>query len=127
VADNARGHILSTELSSAKIDAARKNLIDAGVSDRVTILAGDALDTLRDVRGPIGFVLLDGWKNLCLPVLRLLEPQLAPGALVVADDTGQASMADYLAYVRDPVNGYVSVAFPVDDGMEISCCSAPAR
>lgn len=29
--------------------------------------------------------------------------------------------ADYLDYVRDPANGYVSVAFPVEDGMEISC------
>jgi len=24
-------------------------------------------------------------------------------------------------HVRDPANGYLSVAFPVEDGMEISC------
>jgi hypothetical protein len=30
-------------------------------------------------------------------------------------------MADYVAYVRDPAHGYVSVAFPIEDGMEISC------
>jgi hypothetical protein len=30
-------------------------------------------------------------------------------------------MADYLAYIRDPANGYVTVAFPVEDGMEVSC------
>ena len=29
-------------------------------------------------------------------------------------------MAGYLAYVRDPANGYVNVSFPVEDGMEIS-------
>jgi predicted O-methyltransferase YrrM len=58
---------------------------------------------------------------LCLPVLRSLEPRLAAGALVVADDTTMAAMAGYLEYVRDPANGYVSVAFPVEDGMEISC------
>ena len=58
---------------------------------------------------------------MCLPVLKLLEPRLAPGALVAGDDINQASMGDYLHYVRDPANGYVSVAFPVDDGMEISC------
>jgi hypothetical protein len=29
-------------------------------------------------------------------------------------------MADYLQYVRDPANGYVSVSFPVDEGVEIS-------
>jgi hypothetical protein len=58
---------------------------------------------------------------LCLPVLRLLEPRLAAGALVVADDIDQAALSDYLGYVRDPSNGYVSVLFPADEGMEISC------
>lgn len=124
VADNGTGRVFGTEMNAAKVTAARANLEGAGLADTTTVLAGDALETLADVRGPIGLVLLDGWKNLCLPVLRLLEPRLAPGALVVADDIDQASMADYLAYVRDPANGYVSVAFPVEDGMEISCRAA---
>jgi predicted O-methyltransferase YrrM len=57
---------------------------------------------------------------LCLPVLRLLEPALAAGALVAADDITHQGMAGYLDFVRDPANGYVSVAFPVEDGVEIS-------
>jgi hypothetical protein len=81
------------------------------------------LKTLRDVAGPIGLALLDGWKDLCLPVPKLLEPRLADGALVVGDDIDLLSMTDYLNYVRDLANGYVSVAFPVEDGMEISCRS----
>ncbi|MBT2232629.1 O-methyltransferase [Nonomuraea sp. NEAU-A123] len=121
VADNGTGQVFSTEMSTTKITAARANLDEAGLGGLVTILAGDALDTLADVPGPIGLVLLDGWKELCLPVLRLLEPRLSPGALVVADDITFPTMADYLDYVRDPANGYVSVAFPVEDGMEISC------
>jgi hypothetical protein len=43
--------------------------------------------------------------------------------LVVGDDSSFPSMTDYLNYVRDPANGYVSVEFPVEDGMEISCRS----
>ena len=121
VADNGTGHVHGTELSTSKIAAARSNVDEAGLGDVVTILAGDARETLATVPGPIGLVLLDGWKPLCLPVLRALEPRLAPGALVVADDISLSSMAEYLAYVRDPANGYVSVAFPVEDGMEISC------
>jgi predicted O-methyltransferase YrrM len=128
VRDNGVGHVLSTEMSATKVAAAGRNLADAGLADAVTILSGDALTTLVDVPGPIGLVLLDGWKDLCLPVLRLLEDRLAPGALVVADDSTFASMRDYLDYVREPVNGYVTVNFPVEDGMEISCWagSAPA-
>lgn len=121
VADNGTGHVFATELSVTKIAAARANLQEAGLANRVTILEGDARETLRDVRGPIGLVLLDGWKDLCLPVLRLLESRLTAGALVVVDDTDQAALNDYLAFVRDPANGYVTVPFPVEDGMEISC------
>lgn len=121
IADNGSGTIVSTELSAAKVAAARANLAEVGLDRHVTILEGDALETLAGVAGPIGVALLDGWKNLCLPVLKLLEPKLAPGALVIGDDSHFPSMSSYLEYVRDPGNGYVTVAFPVEDGMEISC------
>jgi predicted O-methyltransferase YrrM len=121
VADSGHGHVYTTEMSAKKIEAARGHLIETGLDRYVTILAGDARETLRSIEGPIGLVLLDGWKDLCLPILKLIEPKLVPGALVVGDDSSFASMADYVAYVRDPAHGYVSVAFPIEDGMEISC------
>jgi predicted O-methyltransferase YrrM len=120
VTDNGTGQVITTELSSKKAAAARANLQEAGVAGPVTVLEGDALQTLAGVAGPVGLVLLDGWKDLCLPVLRLLEPALAPGALVAADDITHEGMAGYLDFIRDPANGYISVAFPVEDGMEIS-------
>ena len=54
-------------------------------------------------------------------MLKLLEPRIAPGTLVVADDEDLSDLQPYLDYVRDPDNGYESVTFPVEDGMEISC------
>ena len=123
VRDNGTGRVVSTELNAAKVARARANIAEAGLAEQVTILEGDALDTLTGFTIPVEFVLLDGWKNLYLPVLRLLEPQLTPGALVLADDSVSmaAQMADYLAYVRDPGRGYLSIAFPESDGLEISC------
>jgi predicted O-methyltransferase YrrM len=121
VADNGTGHVYGTELSAAKVAAARANLTAAGLAEQATILVGDARETLREVPGPIGLLLLDGWKELSLPVLHLLEPRLAPGALVVADDIDMLTMRPYLDHVRDPANGYLGVEFPVEDGMEISC------
>jgi predicted O-methyltransferase YrrM len=120
VTDNATGHVVTTELSSRKVTAARQNLEQAGLAGVVTILEGDALETLASLTGPVGLVLLDGWKDLYLPVLRLMQPKLTPGALVIADDTSYESAANYLAYVRDPSSGFVSVGFGVDDGIEIS-------
>ena len=39
---------------------------------------------------------------------------------MIADDTISLAdeMADYLAYVRDPANGYISVLFPDADGLK---------
>ncbi|MFI5802925.1 O-methyltransferase [Streptomyces sp. NPDC051561] len=120
VRDNGTGRVISTELSAAKAAAARRTFAETGLDDLITVLEGDARDTLA-AAGSADFVLLDGWKDLCLPVLRLLEPRLAPGTLVVADDVDLDDLAPYLDYVRDPRNGYQSVTFPVEDGMEISC------
>ncbi|GLV72349.1 O-methyltransferase [Streptomyces hygroscopicus] len=123
VRDNGTGHVFTTEMSKDKIAAARKTFAETGLDDLITVLEGDAQETLADLEGPVDFVLLDGWKDLCRPVLRLLEPRLRPGTLVVADDVDQCqgALRPYLEYVRDPANGYHNVTFPIEDGMEISC------
>jgi predicted O-methyltransferase YrrM len=121
VRDNGTGRVVTTELSAEKAAAARRTFAATGLDDVIILLEGDALEPLAALDEPAGFVLLDGWKELCLPVLRLLEPRLAPGTLVVADDVDMEELAPYLEYVRDPANGYRSLTFPYDEGMEISC------
>jgi predicted O-methyltransferase YrrM len=123
VRDNGSGRVVTTELSADKIAAAKRTFAETGLDDLITILEGDALSTLADLDGPIGFVLLDGWKELYLPVIKLLEPRLSPGALVVADNTEMADALPYLDHVRNAENGYVSVNFAAreSDSMEISC------
>ena len=123
VRDNGSGRVVTTELSAAKVATARTTFAETGLAGFITILEGDALTTLQSLDGPVEFVLLDGWKELYVPVLELLEPRLSAGALVVADNTTMAELAPYLEHVRDPANGYVSVSFPARDGdsMEISC------
>ncbi|AGZ51564.1 O-methyltransferase [Mycobacterium kansasii] len=123
VRDNGTGRVVTTELSATKIAAAKRTFAEVGLDDLITILDGDALSTLTTLDGPVGFVLLDGWKELYLPVIRLLEPSLSAGALIVADNTEAADTRPYLDYVRDPGNGYVSFNFPArrQDSMELSC------
>jgi predicted O-methyltransferase YrrM len=123
VRDNGDGRVVTTELSADKVTVATRNFADAGLDDVITVLHGDALDTLASTEGPVQFVLLDGWKDLYMQVLKVLEPRLSPGALVVADNTSMPGLEPYLDYMRDPANGYVSVNFPVRDSdtMEISC------
>lgn len=123
VRDNGSGRVVTTELSAAKIVAAKRNFAEAGLADVITVLEGDALETLATLDGNVDFVLLDGWKELYLPVLELLEPRLSPGTLVLADNTNMAETQPYLDYVRNPEHGYVSVNFLArdSDSMELSC------
>jgi len=56
--------------------------------------------------------LLDGAKALYLQVRALLETRLRPGALIVADNAGYSP--EYLAQVRSPDSGYLSIPFAGD-------------
>jgi predicted O-methyltransferase YrrM len=115
--DNGGGRLIGTEFEPSKIARARANLAAAGLADLVEIREGDALDTLaRDLPDAIDLVLLDGAKGLYPSVFSLLEPRLRAGALVVADNA--ASSPEYLARVRSPEGGYLSVPFA--DDVELS-------
>ncbi|HUN89041.1 MAG TPA: class I SAM-dependent methyltransferase [Terriglobales bacterium] len=119
--DNGSGRLITTELSVNKAKRAAKNFEQAGLTKWVEVRQGDAFQTLAGISG-IDLLLLDGWKPLYYPMLKQLEPVLSPGCLVLADDViGMADeMQDYLDYVRNPANGYVSCLIPLDDGMELS-------
>jgi predicted O-methyltransferase YrrM len=116
------GAVVGTELEPSKRERARAHLAEAGLDDLVDVRLGDARDTLRDVPAPIDLVLLDGWKELYLPVLRLLEPKLRPGSVVLADNikTFRRALAPYVDYVQSGRNGYQSVTLPLKDGFEYS-------
>lgn len=111
--DNGSGRLITTEFEPSKLARAKANLAAGGLADLVECRAGDALQTLRaDLPERIDLVLLDGAKALYPEVLALLESRLAPGALIVADNADYAP--DYLARVRDPACGYISVPFAED-------------
>lgn len=120
--DNGMGRLITTELSETKAKRACQHLRDAGLRDLVDLRQGDAFQTLANDDEPIDMLLLDGWKELYLPLLKQLEPRLQPGAVIVADDLKLLPdlLAQYVAYIRDPANGYVTVELPMDDGIELS-------
>ena len=122
VRDNGGGTVIGTELQADKAVAAQGNFVEAGVADLIDLRVGNALSTLAEVPGPIDLVLLDGWPDLALPVLRLLEPSLRPGSLVLVDDVdmdwGSDVHGPLLTYLGDPSNGYATITIPMGDGIQ---------
>jgi predicted O-methyltransferase YrrM len=107
--DNGGGHLIGSEMEPTKVARARANLDAAGLADLVDIRTGDALETLKAVGGEVDLLLVDGAFSLYLPVLKLVEPWLKPGAVILGEN---AFEPEYQAYVRNAANGYVSFTLP---------------
>lgn len=115
--DNAGGKLITTEFEPSKIVRARQHVEEAGLADLVEIREGDALTTLAtNLPETIDLVLLDGAKPLYPDILALLESRLRPGAMIVADNADYSPA--YLARVRSPTAGYLSL--PFDGDVELS-------
>jgi len=111
--DNGGGRLIGSEFEPTKVARARAHLAEGGVADLVEIREGDALQTLAvDLPASIDLLLLDGAKALYPDVLALVEPRLRPGVLIVADNADHSP--EYLARVRSPDSGYLSVPFGGD-------------
>ena len=115
--DNGGGRLIGSEFEPSKVMKARQNLVEGG-DDLVEIREGDALKTLAaDLPESIDLLLLDGAKSIYCEVLDLVESRLRPGALIVADNADYSP--DYLARVRSPESGYLSVPFGEDVELSI--------
>ena len=67
-------------------------------------------------------LLLDGWKDIYLPMVKMLAPKMRAGSVVIADNifTFKTALRPYVAYMQDRENGFESVTLPLGHGMEYS-------
>lgn len=123
VRDNGGGQVITTELQADKARRAQESFVAAGLGDVIDLRLGDARETLRELPGPVDLLLLDGWPDLRLPILSLVQPQLRPGALVIVDDIdldiGRDFNQGFLDHINDPANGFLSVRLPVHQGVQV--------
>jgi predicted O-methyltransferase YrrM len=82
----ADGQLLTMEMDEDRIRRARENFARAGLSDRVSVMAGDAQRMIAKVSGPFDFIFQDGDKKLYTPLLDPLVERLRPGGLLVTDN-----------------------------------------
>jgi len=124
IRDNGGGIVIGSEFIESKAERARANILEAGLADSVEIRVGDAMETLADPGGDIDLLLIDGSKDLYLPILKMLAPRLRQGGVVLADNVLspfiKRTLAGYVAYMQDDRHGFVSVTVPFHDGFEYS-------
>ncbi len=82
------GRLVTIEQGARFAALARENVQRNGVADRVTLLEGDAAQVLRTLSPsqPFDLIFLDADKERYGLYFTLLDPLLAPGGLLIADD-----------------------------------------
>ena len=119
------GHLYSLEIDPKWISQTRANVKKMGLEDSVTCIEGDALKTLHEIEGPVDFIFIDAVKSDYMKYLKIIEPKLAPGAVVVGDNVIRSAraMKDFLDYIQNSPD-YDTVIIRASeekrDGMSIS-------
>ena len=80
------GRLTALEVNPKSIEIASRNLAEAGLSDYVDFVQGDAIQTLRTLDGPFEFILLDCWDRLYPEMLPHVMPLLGPNGLMATDN-----------------------------------------
>jgi len=95
------GKLTTHEIDPFRIPVARKNFKRAGISHLVTLVEGDAHETVTRLKGPIDILLIDADKDGYLDYLNKLLPLVRPGGLILAHNTTDraSEMQDYLKAV----------------------------
>jgi predicted O-methyltransferase YrrM len=110
------GKVITTELLTKKCKIASQNFAEAGLSKYIELKEGDAMQTLRDINEPIDFLLLDGWKDLYLPLFKMLEPKLSKGAIIITDNTNFNDVKIFLKYIHSQRDNYFSTPLKLNKG-----------
>jgi predicted O-methyltransferase YrrM len=97
------GKVVTIELDKLIAATARKNIADAGLSDKIDIVDANALEAIPKLDLKYDLLFLDAAKDEYLKYLKLVENKnLKKGSIVVADnvEVSKNEMVDYLEYVR---------------------------
>ena len=123
------GQIITIERERFKIDNAKKNFEEAGVSSLIKIRDGEARKVLHDIKEEFGknyfdFIFIDADKESYIEYFDLCLPLVRNGGIIGADnillpERFNEMMVDYLSHVRSNPN-VQSVTIPIDNGEEIT-------
>jgi caffeoyl-CoA O-methyltransferase len=112
--------IVTIEIDPDEAEMAKENIRMAELNVNVRVLKGDALEHIPTVEGDIDMVFLDADKSEYREYLRLVEPKLHRGSVVVADNAGSFSRCARAEYVRNSgryESKYIACGL---DGLEVS-------
>lgn len=116
------GTLVSMEYDPVRAKELAENIKRAGLSDVVTVVAGDAFQHLPTLSGSFDFVFLDAWKKDYKRFLDLMLPRMNKGGLFVAHNVvnKRSEMGDFLDAIWKTPALWTTIVSPSSEGMSVS-------
>jgi predicted O-methyltransferase YrrM len=118
------GKLTTIEIDKERYNLARKHVNEAGLSQRITCIRGDAHVEVTKLEGPFDFVFLDADKEGQMDYFNKLFPKkLVPGGILAVHNAIRQthSMKDYLDMIqKHPDFDTVILSVTMDDGFCLS-------
>ncbi len=96
------GKLTTHEIDAERAKLARKNFERAGVSNLVTLVEGDAHETVKNLKEPIDILFLDADKEGYIDYFNKLLPLVRPGGLVLSHNVDSTGPDFIKAITTDP-------------------------
>jgi predicted O-methyltransferase YrrM len=116
------GRLVTIEYDPVRATELAANVRRAGLSDVVTVVAGDAFAEIPKLSGTFDFVFLDAWKRDYQRFFDLVFPRLDPGGLFVGHNVvnKKDELGDFLATIEQHPSLLTSIVSPSGEGISIS-------
>ena len=116
------GRLTTLEIDPVRAKLARENFAKAGVQDRIQLIEGDALNTLKTLTGTYDLVFIDAAKEQYKDYLDLIYSRIAKGGIIVAHNAVSSaySMRDYLDHVTNHPELDTVILSTGSDGVALS-------
>jgi len=111
------GKLTTFEYDAGRAATARRNFKEAGVDAIVTIVEGDAHQTVARLKEPIDVLFIDADKEGYADYLNKLLPLVRPGGLILAHNVGMASDYDKLVTTNPAIE---TLFYMEGEGMAIT-------
>ena len=108
------GHLYTHEIDPGRAKVAAANFKKAGVDQLITIVEGDAHETVKQYKEPIDIVFIDADKEGYVDYLEKMLPVVRPGGLIIAHNVNPGQGTRYVEAITK--NAALETTFMTEGG-----------
>ena len=116
------GRLVTIEYDPTRAKELAENVRKAGLSDIVTVIAGDAFKEIPKLPGTFDLVFLDAWKKDYKAFFEMVFPRIDKGGLFAAHNVvnKRSEMGDFLDAIERHPQAWTTIVKPSGEGMSLT-------